>query len=644
MRHLSNWHGALPWLSAAMIVALVASVVVADAVGEDVKQAVPKAVVVRFAKLDRNGDQKLELDEFKAAVAPAQAAVSLRDFNLFDLDANGSLSLNEYWSLPTHPTDQRGPLPDPLTEVVNQFMGILDQLFQNWDKDPRRTIPVARFLGEFSRTLQEPLTAQMSQEADPDLDQQVTREEARRFVEIQAGVRRSDGKLLREPNGRVVQYMQFQFADRDRNDQIDRAELLAYAGEKDAALILQKVDTDQDQIVSWDEWSRHRMQDTVLDFRYMDVNLDGRLDKAELLQGTPRWIKISAELAFPSFDTDRSGALSLAEYRLTMHSLPVARWHDVIVDDGDGRISRTEFRYAGAVPVLRYVYFGLLDRNSDGELDPDEFRFKRKIPREFYSMNADGTGWKKLFGVASFPSLGSPAVSPDGRQIAFDGHGLKKGLSEQTLLITDFDGGHLRNLGLGMMPTWSKDGSQLSYSKGGIQVVNADGTKSRSLANGWGAQWSPDGKRIAYYSGLQLMTLDVATEKTTAIYDAKENQYRQIYWNMTWSPDSRRICFKGTKVDGSEEIASVDADPAAPRLKVHYAGKGIATDFAWHPVGNRLIFCMHCPQRAVTQLYEFNPNTEDPPQLVKGQDPNSANNSVCWTPDGKQLIVITGDE
>jgi hypothetical protein len=44
----------------------------------------------------------------------------------------------------------------------------------------------------------------MQVEADPNRDQKVSREEAWRFVEIQSGVRRSDGKLLRHPDGRVV--------------------------------------------------------------------------------------------------------------------------------------------------------------------------------------------------------------------------------------------------------------------------------------------------------------------------------------------------------------------------------------------------------------------------------------------------------
>jgi Tol biopolymer transport system component len=614
---------------------------------DDPVPKVPDGVVANFARLDRNGDKRLSVDDFRAANAPAQMAVALRDFDLFDRDADGFLSLEEYWSLPTGVSaSQRGPLHDPMKDVVDQFVGVLDGLLDDWDQEPVRTIPVGEFLAAFTKALNEPLTGRMQVEADPNRDGMVGRAEARRFVEIQSGVRRSDGQLLRLPDGRLVQHMQFLSADQNQDDRLDKTEFLsrAWSPPGKGPELFEQTDADKDGFVSWLEWSKVRFSDPIAEFRRMDTTLDGQLESAELLAGTPDWCKLSAKVAFPAFDRDRSGKLSLDEFRLTFHANPVANWHIQIADtDLDGLISRQEFSYGGAFPVMRFVYFEMFDANHDGRLDPNEFVYTHKTPREVHVVNADGTGWRKLFGVEDFPSIGSPAVSPDGKRIAFDGHGPKKGLSEQTMLITDFEGGNLRILGLGMMPTWSRDGSQLSYSQDGIRIINADGTEARSLTNGWGAQWSPDGKRIVYYAGLQIMTVDVATEKTSSVYNASDGQYRQIYWNMTWSPDSQRICFKGLRADGSEEVASVSADPDKPRLKVHHSGKNIVADFAWHPGGNRVAFCMFCPERKVTQIYEFNPDAADPPQLLKGQDPNTANTSVCWTPDGKQLIVITGD-
>ncbi len=336
-----------------------------------------------------------------------------------------------------------------------------------------------------------------------------------------------------------------------------------------------------------------------------------------------------------------------------MHSNPVANWGSVISDpDSDGVLTRDEFLFNRAVPVLRFAYFGLLDTNGDGSLDAKEFPFKTKTPREFFSLNADGTGWKKLFGVEGFPSLGSPAISPDGKWLAFDGHAAKGNLSGQMLLITDLEGNQLRNIGIGMMPNWSKDGRQLCYSKGGLRLVDAEGKNSRMLSEGdslgWGAQWSPDGTRILYFAGPNIMTFDIASQKSTLIYNIGDGGYRQTWENMKWSPDGQRICFKGLKDNAVEEIATLVVDPTKvkpgqPRLKVHHSGKGISTHCAWHPDGNRVVFGMYCPERTLRQLYEFNPNTNDPVKLVAGQDPKTANACAVWAPDGKRLFVITGD-
>ena len=636
-----------PWkLFAVIAVPLVIAMTVRDLFAEEAARPVPAAIAAKFAKLDRDADKRLSADEYRASTG--QTAESLRDFDLFDRDADDYLSLEEYWSLPTHPLAERGPLPDPLTAVVEQFVGVMDQFFGNWDQEPNRTVPVNKFLAELSKTLEEPNAAQMQREADPNRDQQVTRDEARRFVEIRTGVCRSDGKPIRESNGRIYLQIQFQYADRDHDDRINLAELVehGFLG-ANAAETFQTNDLNRDGFLSWEEWCGFRSLDPILDFRSIDANLDGQIDPAEFLVGMPEYFRLVAKFVFPAFDTDRNGTLSLDEYRLTMHCNQVAHWGSVVVDtDGDGVLSLAEFRFENAapVPVLRFVYFGLHDLNHDGVLDPKEFPFKTKARREVYSLNADGSDYKRLFGVEAFPMLGSPSVSPDGKWIAFDAHGPKKTLSEQKLVITDLEGGQVRDMGFGIMPNWSHDGRQLSYSWQGIRIIDADTKESKQVAAGWGAKWSPDGKRLLYYAGLNIYTLDVATEKSTVVYNARGDGYQQIFWNMAWSPDSRRICFKGLKPNGAEELATITADPDKPQLKVHHSGKAIAEcGFPWHPDGNRLIFCSYCRERDQFQLYEVNPNTDDPAQLVKGQDPKTPNYSACWTPDGKRLLVITGD-
>ena len=81
-----------------------------------------------------------------------------------------------------------------------------------------------------------------------------------------------------------------------------------------------------------------------------------------------------------------------------------------------------------------------------------------------------------------------------------------------------------------------------------------------------------------------------------------------------------------------------------PAPKVHHSTKlNINADFAWHPAGNRIAFGMYCPERKKLQIYEIDPSKDDPPALFPGQDETRNNNDVCWTPDGEQLIVVSGD-
>lgn len=264
-----------------------------------------------------------------------------------------------------------------------------------------------------------------------------------------------------------------------------------------------------------------------------------------------------------------------------------------------------------------------------------------------YTLNADGTGWRFLFQLDGCPECSSPAVSPDGKTIAFDGCKLtpddQRGPFK--LFAVAIDGTNLKELCTGQAPSWSSDGKMLTCSRStkpaGVWIVTAAGEEPKFIRPGWGAQWSPDGKKIAYYQGAKLMIYDVASGAVRQALGGKANPYKQLFWNMAWSPDSKRLCFKGARPDGMEELALIDVEGADVGLKVRFATNTFLPDIAWHPRGDRIVFSMLSPERQRAQLYELDLDSEEPPVLMAGQDENRDNYNPCWTPDGVRLIMVS---
>ncbi len=617
---------------------------------DDPSTEIPTAVSAAFKKADRNEDQSLSLEEFVAGRGAAD--VAKRDFKLYDVDENSSLSLEEFACVRTAPAfDQPGAVPDYLPKAVDSSVVAIDKAFGNWDQDPQRKVDWSQFLSRFAKDMQQmgpnPLHA-IQLEADPNGDGLVSRAEARRFVEIQLGIRRGDGALMRFPNGNVANNHLWLHIDLDRNDRLDRTEYLerSYAGDKGPEEF-GKLDLDQNGVVSFEEFCRlpwRGFADTVLEFRTMDKNLDARLDPNELLIGSPDWKKRLAEHAFPGFDLNQDGLLSLAEYRLTPQSNMVMPWTSVLTDpNGDDQLSFAEFKFDQMqFPLLRMLYFSRLDTNGDKQLSTTEFYFKVKVPNEFYVLNEDGTGWAPFFKLSARDHVGAPSVSPDGKTLAFDS--FAGTVAGDTVYVMDLEERKPRKLCLGLMPTWSPDGKRLAINRNtpkyGIWTMNpADENDAEHHATGWGGQWSPDGKRIAYYEGLEMKAFHVATKKIEVLLPANENPYQKVFWNMTWSPDSSRICVKALKADSTQEMVILDPS-ATPKLKVRASSKkSMVEDPAWHPNGRRIVIGMHCDERNHQQMYEFDPDTDDPPTLVKGQDPARHYVGGCWTPDGKRMIV-----
>jgi Tol biopolymer transport system component len=135
---------------------------------------------------------------------------------------------------------------------------------------------------------------------------------------------------------------------------------------------------------------------------------------------------------------------------------------------------------------------------------------------ELYIMNVDGTGVRRL--TNNTAADGSPAWSPDGRQIAFFSrrdHPLSPLLLKQTdLYVMDVDGTHVTRLtiqeGLVDYPSYDPHGRRLAFSianspESGIYTLDLNTLGLTRLTFGGSAidafpSWSVDGSQLVFTS------------------------------------------------------------------------------------------------------------------------------------------------
>jgi Tol biopolymer transport system component len=259
-----------------------------------------------------------------------------------------------------------------------------------------------------------------------------------------------------------------------------------------------------------------------------------------------------------------------------------------------------------------------------------------------YATRADGTPAWELATLKDYPYAYSPELSPDGTRVALDGWKEGQNGTDAHILVVNLNDGSVADLGRGAMPSWSADGTWLAYSNyapnHGVYIRQVQGGMEELIeAGGWGIQWSPDGKQLAYARGGNLVVYDLATKTKLALRLHDEAMYRQIYWNCGWSADSSRICFKGQRRStNQDELAVVTMlHGQLIQWKVCCDAEDVAEDVAWHPDGTRIVI----PKAG--QLYEFNPDTDDPPKLIPGLPAGRTNAGMCWSRDGEILVFMS---
>jgi Tol biopolymer transport system component len=269
---------------------------------------------------------------------------------------------------------------------------------------------------------------------------------------------------------------------------------------------------------------------------------------------------------------------------------------------------------------------------------------------ELWVINADGTGGARRLVETPGWTCGSPEWSPDNKWIAYDTWKAGQTLEDSQIAVVQADGTDLRILGIGAMPSWSPDGTQLVFhqygrsnstpptrvaSEDSIVVMNADGTGRETILNHWGSpRWSPRGNRIVSILNSNLAIYDLATGIERTILPHPES----MYWGFGISPDGLRFCFGGYS-DGlflatlDEQTMKATVRTLVPAGTCHYP--------SFAPDGRRVVFSWNRKDGTPTQLYTMDVDTDTRPRLLAGQHPERGSWGPDWSPDGRTIIYCS---
>ena len=243
---------------------------------------------------------------------------------------------------------------------------------------------------------------------------------------------------------------------------------------------------------------------------------------------------------------------------------------------------------------------------------------------QIYLERADGSGITAL--VASAFDDESPALSPDGRKVAF-ARTTADGSTALGAYVVNIDGTGLRKIDAnGENPSWSPDGTQLVETRAlfdpgasapynvALWIVNLESGNARQITrNGvrcpnacadggqdGEARWSPDGTRLVF-----LQETYISPEQFSIFTMAADGSDMQrvtpVGMNVAdphWSPDGRFIVFQSPP-DPSEhypqDIYTIHADGTSltqltADLSAAPAGLEAAFHPSWSPDGRQIVF------------------------------------------------------
>ena len=197
-----------------------------------------------------------------------------------------------------------------------------------------------------------------------------------------------------------------------------------------------------------------------------------------------------------------------------------------------------------------------------------------------------------------------PALSPDGKRVAFTAYGHSDGFTgEADLIVVNLEDGTRTTVTDGWSPAWSADGQRLAFVSGtgafGLHVVNADGTGRRQVTTGTEFRgtptWSSDG-RLAFQCEVETGNYDICSINSDGTGLARLTTFADYDGAPAFSPDGSRIAFvtafviewlpDGRVRLGPGELAILNEGGTVSRLGAGVYGHSPA----WSPDGSQIAF------------------------------------------------------
>ena len=179
--------------------------------------------------------------------------------------------------------------------------------------------------------------------------------------------------------------------------------------------------------------------------------------------------------------------------------------------------------------------------------------------------------WKLTRLTADIGLSGSPALSPDGKLVAYSSDRSLDG--ERDLYVKQVAGGQpirLTSDGAGnTTPDFSPDGSQIVFRSnrdgGGIYEIPAFGGEVRLLARGGlNPKFSPDGSQVAYWAGAEGVNALIPGSGAVWVVPVAGGQPKRVGLGFSsarfpiWSPDGKRLLFLGYTSAKAYDDSAID--------------------------------------------------------------------------------------